>query len=470
MKVNVRFNGPFVNGRFVGGSAAIRNGAYAPYVEAGQGTVDEAVESAYSASRPWKHLPPQKRRNLLWNFADVLEKNSDELAWVETLGGKTIRDARADVQESIEFFRFYSGFADKIHGRMFTFGSASRSYTSREPYGVVGLIVSFNYPLLLLSWKLAPALACGNTVVIKPAPQTPHSALLLAGLSEGIFPKGVLNVVPGGARTGESLIDHPKISKVSFTGGIQSAQVVSSKLARSITPSVLELGGKNPLIVMDDADLESAVSAIVDAAFANAGQNCCAGSKLYLHKSIHDAFITKLQERLNKFNVGSASDEASDIGPLIGHEQYSRVFRYIQQAELSGLEVLAGGSRSAYEEGNYYFINPTVFLDVPESEPIAQEEVFGPVLAIMSPFDNVDEVLRLSNRTNYGLAAGVWTRDGDTAHHIASELEAGVVWMNSYNSSPAYMPIGGWKKSGFGKDCGFEAVEEFTRIKAVVRL
>ncbi|KAJ3417451.1 hypothetical protein HDV05_003315 [Chytridiales sp. JEL 0842] len=426
--------------------------------------VDMAVNAARTAfETEYRSWTGSQRRDALLDLAASMKQESEMLAISEAITGKPIKDARADVEACIECFKFFAGIADKIHGRTFNLNPNYRSYTLKEPIGVCGLITSFNYPLLLTTWKLAPALATGNTCIIKPSAQTPFSTLFLAHLAETRtqLPKGTVNVVLGDADVGSWLVSHAGVDKVSFTGSTPAGKRVSSLASvgtgsgnngNEVGPKklTLELGGKNAVIVCDDADLEAAATHVVEAGFSNMGQNCCAGSRLLLHESIHDRFLQILKDKVSTFQIGDHLDETTQLGPLVDERAFNKVMGYINLAPKSGAKLLCG-----------------VYFDVPDSSPLATEEVFGPIVAVLEPFKTIEEALTRANNTPYGLASGIFTSSQRTADTAIASLKAGFVWVNCYNDVPPYLPLGGVKASGYGKDVGYESVDEFTNVKSV---
>ncbi|KAJ3232602.1 hypothetical protein HDU78_006961 [Chytriomyces hyalinus] len=438
--------------------------------------MSNAVQSAQNAfqnndNSAWANMSGSLRRDALLALANCMANNRNLFAEAEALTGKPVADSLLDVDSCVETFKFFAGFADKMHGRSFRSLSNHHSFTVREPLGVCGLITSFNYPLLLASWKIAPALASGNTVVIKPAHQTPLSTLLLASLAgKNILPPGVLNVVLGDANVGAALANHSGIQKLSFTGSTRGGTAVARILAGSgdagfPRPGTFELGGKNAIIVCEDADLEASVDHVVDAAFSNSGQNCCAASRLLLHASIHDKFVQMLVDRVKLWKVGNAMDPHTRVGPLVDSRAVSNVVEAIEKAKSDGFHLAYGGGASVLESG--FFVHPTVFTGVSDTSSLALHEIFGPVLAVLDPFESVDEAIQRANATPYGLAAGIFTNSLRHANLAVSKLKAGFVWVNCYNDVPSHMPLGGVKASGHGKECGYEAIDEFTCIKSV---
>ena len=428
--------------------------------------IDTAVAVSREALVSWGSWTGAQRRIAMTRISDLMKTNKDELAYLESLGGKPIKQALGDIEASIECMRFFAGHAEAIHGKYMAFNPQFQSFTIKEPIGVCGLISSFNYPLLLAIWKVAPALAAGNTVIIKPAIQTPLSTLLFAKLvSEAELPSGVFNVVLGGAEVGEAIAKHPGIDMISFTGSTNVGRLVASASALAgPRPCILELGGKNAIIVFQDANLEKAADSIVVGAFANMGQNCCAGSRLLVHSSVYDRVIALVKERVEKLVVGDPFDEATDLGPVIDKGQFDKVMRYIQIAKDTNLRCLSGGKRVG-DRG--YFVQPTVYTQVNDDSPLAKEEIFGPVLAILTSFDTIEEAIQRANASEYGLACGVFTSDLGKFQLCAKKIKAGMIWVNHYDDYPHYMPFGGLKHSGYGKDLGVESLDAFTVIKSV---
>ncbi|KAF9403968.1 hypothetical protein BGX21_006039 [Mortierella sp. AD011] len=472
-----RFVGPFINGKFRPSLSPSERQIFNPCTEelletvneASPEDVDLAVKSAQAALKgPWKEFSGRKRRNVLLDIAKALENNLWELTVLEAACGKPLNEAKFDIEDSIECFRYFAGHADKLHGQNFATEDNFKSFTVRKPIGVCGLITSFNYPLLLSAWKIAPALACGNTIVLKPAPQTPLSSLLLGDLisKHSNLPEGVFNVLPGGEAVGSAIANHVGINKVSFTGsGNVGREVMTSAANSNIKPITLELGGKSPLLVFADADLDQAVEDVFGAIFSNMGQNCCAGSRLFLEKGIEDSFLSKLKARVEQVKIGDSLDEAYNFGTMVDRVQFERVMKFIENAKREGqADLLVGGKRHG-DKG--YFIEPTIFYNVQGTSSLAKEEIFGPVLSVMKPFSSIEEALERANATPYGLASGVWTRDSAKAEHCVQELETGVTWVNCYNLCSTHLPFGGVKQSGFGKDLGTESLNEYTTVKAV---
>ena len=442
-------------------------------VEASAEDVDRAVQAARSAfedrSGRWRKMSASERGRLIWKLADLVDKNIDELAELETLdNGKPIFESRyVDIPMVADVLRYYAGLATKIHGETVNTNETAFTYTLREPVGVVGMIVPWNFPLLLASWKLGPALACGNTVVLKPAEQTPLSTLRFGELAiEAGLPAGVLNIVTGGAVTGESIVQHPGIDKIAFTGSTAVGKEIMRSAAESMKRVTLELGGKSPNIVCADSDLDSAIKGAITGIFYGKGEVCNAGSRLFIESKVRDEFTEKLVGRAKKMQPADPLDPKTRMGAIVSQQQMQTVLGYIEAGKKEGARLVAGGNRVSVDGSKGFFIEPTIFSDVTNEMKIAQEEIFGPVLSIIS-FDDVEQAVDQANRNPYGLAAAVWTRDIKKAHHISRQLRAGTVWINTYGLMDAALPFGGYKQSGFGRELGAHAVEHYTELKSV---
>jgi len=436
--------------------------------------VDRAVAAARRAfeSGPWRRMTPSERGRAIWKLADLVEQHTEEFAQLETLdNGKPISVARvADVPLVVDHFRYYAGWATKVEGETIPVsvgGQHVLNYTLREPVGVVGQIIPWNFPLLMAAWKLGAALACGNTVVLKPAEQTPLSALRLGELLDDAgIPPGVVNIVTGlGETAGAAIATHPDIDKVAFTGSTEVGREVMKAAAGNLKRVSLELGGKSPNIIFADADLDAAAVGAASAIYFNHGQCCCAGSRLYIESAAYDKVMPRLVEYAEKIRMGPGMDPATEMGPLVSDEQFRRVNDYLDEGRREGAKIRAGGGRPGQLDRGY-FVAPTVFTDVKPGMKILREEIFGPVVCAV-PFKDPEEVASHGNDTHYGLAAAVWTKDISKAHRLAERLRAGTVWINCYNMFDAASPFGGYKQSGFGREMGKAALELYTQIKSV---
>lgn len=434
--------------------------------------INAAVHAARVAfeNAKWRNMDAADRGLLLWRIADAIEKRADHLVRLEVINnGKPLREAQIDIREAIESFRYYAGWTTKMHGDTLPVRGNVLNYTLREPVGVVGAIIPWNFPLLMAAWKIAPALACGNTIVLKPAEQTPITALELAAIAqEAGLPPGVLNVVPGyGETAGAELVRHPGVDKIAFTGSTSVGKLIMRAAAESLKKVSLELGGKSPNIIFEDADIDAAVRGSFAAIYYNTGQTCTAGSRLLVHESIKDQVVGKLAERAGKMTAGDPLDPKTRLGPVISQEQMDRVLGYIRKGAEEGAHLVAGGNRLRYNgEERGYWVAPTIFDNVKPDACIAQEEIFGPVLATLT-FKDEEEALSIANGTIYGLAAGVWTSNVKRAHRVAKRLEAGTVWVNTYHPLDAASPFGGYKQSGYGRELGAYALDLYTQIKSV---
>ncbi len=479
-KTQIRPGRLLINGEWVDGGKTFDtiNPATAEVLtqvaEAGSDGVDRAVKAAREAFEKsgkgtWRSMSASDRGKVLWRVADLVEKNIDELAELETLdNGKPIFESRyVDMPMVIDVFRYYSGAATKIHGETINTFENAFTYTLREPVGVVGAIVAWNFPLLLASWKLGPALACGNTVVLKPAEQTPLTALRFGELAlEAGLPAGVLNIVSGGPETGKALVRHPGVDKIAFTGSTVVGKEIMRSSADTLKRVTLELGGKSPNIVFADSDMDSAVKGAINGIFYGKGEVCNAGSRLFVERKVRDFFVDKLVERTKKMQPGDPLDPKTRLGAIVSQEQMKTVLGYIEAGKNEGAQLIVGGKRVSVGNGNGYFVEPTIFGGVKNEMKIAQEEIFGPVLSVLE-FDDLEQVAALANQTPYGLAAAIWTNDIKKAHALSRRLRAGMVWINTYGLMDASMPFGGYKSSGFGRDLGEAALEGYTEVKSV---
>ncbi len=433
--------------------------------------VDRAVQAAQSAfdDPRWRDLSQTKRGHLLRRLGDLVAENAEELARSETQdNGKLLREMRGQLTTLPEYFYYYAGLADKIQGDVIpTSDRRVLNYTSREPLGVVGAITPWNSPLTLTTSKLAPALCAGNTVVIKPSEYTSATVLRLAELAvEAGFPPGAVNVVTGfGVEAGQPLVDHPALAKISFTGSTATGSRIAAAAASRFIGCTLELGGKSPNIVFEDANVANAAVGVIAGIFAAAGQTCIAGSRVFAHRSVYDELLELVSKRAQSIRMGDPLDDTTELGPLAFEDQRDKVASYVDIGRNEGARVLTGGRASDGGLGGYFY-EPTVLVDVDNAMRVVREEIFGPVAAIM-PFDSEDEVIRLANDTEYGLAAGVWTSNLARAHRVASQLEAGTVWVNTYRAMSPMSPRQGFKSSGVGVEHGTETIKEYTRLKSV---
>jgi len=433
--------------------------------------VDAAVEAARRAlTGPWSRLSARERGRLLWKLGERLLEQADEVSRLETLhNGKPIFESRQiDIPAASECFQYYAGWADKVQGETVPVKGNYFTYTLLEPLGVIAAIVPWNFPLLLASWKIAPALACGNTLIVKPASQTPLTALAVGRLALEVgFPPGVLNVITGpGASVGQALVEHPGIAKIAFTGDTSTGRTIMRGSAETLKSITLELGGKSPNIVFADADLEAAARGATTGIFYGKGEVCAAGSRLLVERSIKDEFLEKVIARAKKMRPGDPMDPKTRLGAIASKGQFERVLGYIDTGRREGGVVVAGGKATDIGTGKGFFIEPTIFDRVTPGMTIAREEIFGPVLATIE-FADEDEAIERANQSGYGLAAAVWTRDIKRAHYVARKLQAGTVWVNTYNVYDAAASFGGYKHSGFGRELGEHALEHYTQVKTV---
>lgn len=464
MSLSSRILRPFIAGKFIDTRAGSLYQLYDPrtaeasesLMEATPEHVDLAVQNAHGSEK-WQRSP-KTRRDVLHRYAAMLENHTNALVQAERIQtGKPVTDALSDVQEAIECFRYFAGYAQTLTGSAIDTEDKLMAATVREPKGVVGVITSFNYPVSLSAWKLAPALAAGNSVIVKPARQTPLTALIMADLARDIIPDGVLSVVPGGPEVGQRLTSHHGVAHVSFTGSTHVGQKVMQDAATSNLKSVtLECGGKNAVVVLKDADIDLVAKSVVGGAFSNAGQNCCASSRLMIHQDIHDRVVEQILDRASRLQ------QDVDLGPLIDRAQYERVLGYIDRAT----ETLALGGKAWSSKG--YYVSPTIYTHVSDQSALATDEIFGPVLAVLEPFDDPAHAVQRVNASPYGLASGIFSRDTALAQRLARSIHTGIVWINTYNYLPMSVPFGGAKMSGIGKDLGREAMDEFTFIKSIL--
>ena len=472
----------FINNQFVDSASGKTFPTYNPatsevlarVAEGDREDVDRAVKAARKAfdNPAWSDMPASQRGRLMWKLADLIEARTEEFAQLESLdNGKPLAVARvADVPLAVDLFRYMAGWATKIEGNTIPISAGNKrtqylAYTRREPVGVVAQIIPWNFPLLMAAWKLGPALATGCTVVLKPAEQTPLSALLLAEMvAEAGFPAGVVNIVPGyGETAGAALAAHPDVDKVAFTGSTEVGKLILQAAAGNLKKVSLELGGKSPNIVFEDADIRSTIPGAASAIFFNHGQCCCAGSRLYVQKDMFDQVVEGVAEQAKKIKIGPGFEPDTSMGPLVSAEQLNRVCSYLEAGFSEGAEAVVGGKK---KEGAGYFVEPTVMVKTNPNMKVVREEIFGPVV-VASPFSDLDQLVAEANNSEYGLAAGVWTKDISKAHRVAHKLRAGTVWINCYNVFDAALPFGGYKQSGWGREMGHEVLEMYTEVKAI---
>jgi betaine-aldehyde dehydrogenase len=445
----------------------------AEVAEADKADIDKAVAAARRAFEgKWSRMSARDRGRLLYKLSQLIESRAKELAELETAdNGKPIKESLyIDIPSVVENFEYFAGWATKIEGETIPVPGQMFNYTLREPVGVCGQIIPWNFPLLMAAWKLAPALAAGNTVVLKPAEQTPVTAMELGKLiQEAGFPDGVVNVVPGfGETAGAALAAHPDVDKIAFTGSTEVGKLIARAAADNLKKVSLELGGKAPNIVFADADLEQAVNGAMMGIFFNQGQVCCAGSRLFLHEGVKDEFLDRFKTKAEKIKVGDPLDTATQMGPQVSEEQLTRIKSYVDIAKGEGATVYAGGGAPELEEKfrkGFYF-QPTIFSEVKNDMRVAQEEIFGPVTSVIT-FADEEDLIRQANQTIYGLSAGIWTRDITRAHRFARAIKAGTIWINTFNMFNAASPFGGYKQSGYGREMGRHALELYTQVKSV---
>ncbi len=430
--------------------------------------IDMAAKAARRAleSDGWKRMNAADRGRLMFKLADLVEENAEELAVLESLNsGKLITDSRGDVGGVINTLRYYGGWADKIEGRTVPVRGNFLSYTLRQPVGVVGQIIPWNFPLLMLAWKWGPALACGNTIVMKPAEQTPITAMKMAELAaEAGFPAGVINLVNGmGETAGASLVEHPGVDKIAFTGHYETAKIIQASAAKTLKRCTFELGDKSPNVIFADCDIDDAVEGAFHAIYFHGGQCCTAGSRLFVEDKIRPEFVSRLAEKAKARKLGDPLDASSEQGPQVSQEQLDKIMGYVELGQKQGAKLVSGGKRHG-DQG--FFIEPTIFDNVKDDMAIASDEIFGPVVSVL-PFKDLDEVIARANSTYYGLAAGVWTKNIDKAHTYAREVKAGTVWVNCYHVVDTTTPFGGFKMSGQGRENGEAVLEHYTETKTV---
>ena len=471
----------FINGDFVdargGETFATINPAteekLADVASAGPDDVDAAVRAARAQMEPgseWQKMKPRDRAKVMWRLADMLSARAEEIGRIETLdNGKPIFESQfVDTPAAAECLYYFAGWSGKVVGDTIPVHENAFTYTLREPVGVVGAITPWNFPLMLAVWKIAPALACGNTVVIKPASNTSLSLLKFAEYAKECgLPAGVLNVVPGrGSVVGNALVDHPGVDAIAFTGSTEVGKQLMARAAKTLKKVSLELGGKSPNIVFADADLDAAARGAINAIFYGKGEVCAAGSRLLVEEAAHDELLAKVCERASKMSAGDPLHPKTRLGAIVSKEQMETVLSYVEAGKSEGAKLVCGGERADIGTGKGYFVKPTVFDDVDAGMRIAREEIFGPVLATIR-FKDAEDAIAKGNATVYGLAAAVWTRDVSKAHRVARAIKAGTVWINTYNLYDPALPFGGFKESGFGRDQGKDALEKYTQTKSV---
>jgi acyl-CoA reductase-like NAD-dependent aldehyde dehydrogenase len=471
----------FINGEFTdarsGETFATTNPAteekIADVASAGTEDVDAAVRAARAQMEPgseWQKMKPRDRAKVLWRIADMLSAKAADIGRIETIdNGKPIFESQfVDTPAAAECLYYFAGWSGKVTGETIPIADNAFTYTLREPVGVVAAITPWNFPLMLAVWKIAPALACGNTVVIKPASNTSLSLLKFAEYAKECgLPAGVLNVIPGrGSVVGNALVDHPGVDAIAFTGSTEVGKGLMARAAKTLKKVSLELGGKSPNVVFADSDLEAAARGALNAIFYGKGEVCAAGSRLLVEESAHDELMAKVTERANKMVAADPLHPKTRLGALVSRDQMETVLSYIEAGKSDGAKLVAGGERVDIGTGKGYFVKPTIFDDVEVGHRIAKEEIFGPVLATIR-FKDAEDAVTKANATVYGLAAAVWTRDISKAHRIARSIKAGTVWINTYNLYDPALPFGGFKESGFGRDQGKDALEKYTQTKSV---
>ncbi len=471
----------FINGEFVDAKSGQTFATINPATEekitdvasAGVEDVDAAVKAARAQMEPgseWQKMKPRDRAKIMWRLADILSSRAEEIGRIETIdNGKPIFESQfVDVPAAAECLYYFAGWSGKVTGDTIPVQDNAFAYTLREPVGVVGAITPWNFPLMLAVWKIAPALATGNTIISKPASNTALSLLKFAEYArQAGLPAGVFNVIPGrGSVVGNAIVDHPGVDTIAFTGSVEVGRELMARAAKTLKKVSLELGGKSPNVVLADADLDAASKGALNAIFYGKGEVCAAGSRLLVEESVHDDLMSRVVERANKMVAADPLHPKTRLGAIVSKEQMETVLRYIESGKSEGAKLVAGGERADIGTGKGYFVKPTIFDDVDPKMKIAREEIFGPVLATIR-FKDVEDAIAKANATNFGLAAAVWTRDISKAHRVARAIKAGTVWINTYNLYDPALPFGGFKESGFGRDQGRDALEKYTQTKSV---
>jgi phenylacetaldehyde dehydrogenase len=464
----------FINGRWVAAESGARRDVIDPATGQKISNVADVQKAALAAREafdngPWRRMSPNERMKIIWRIGELIDKYAVELAEMDVLdeGSPYAVVKNFYVSLSADHFRYFAGWANKLDGSTLPVNMPGDwlTYTLREPVGVVGQILPWNVPLLMAAWKLSPALAAGCTVIIKPAEDTPLSALRLAEIcAEAGLPDGVLNIITGDGKAGAALVDNPLVDKIGFTGSTATGKAIVRAAAGNLKRVSLELGGKSPVFVFPDADLERVIPGVAEAVFLNSGQACTAGSRLYIHEDVYDQVIQGVAAYAENLKMGHGLDPSTNLGPLISERQYSRVNRLLQTGLSEGASLVTGGT--APDRG--YFVKPTLLVDVTPEMTVYKEEIFGPVISAMKLTSrNIEALAREANNTEYGLGASIWTRDLTTAHRLASQIRAGIIWINTHNQSDANLPWGGFKQSGWGREMGKPAVELYTEVKSV---
>ncbi|MBI5176263.1 MAG: aldehyde dehydrogenase family protein [Candidatus Melainabacteria bacterium] len=468
----------FIDGKFVDGASerTLVNPAdgkpLTKVAEAGPKQVEAAIKAARTAfdKGPWPRMAALERANMLFKIADIIDKNAEELAELETLnGGKPLREAQYDIADTANCFRYYAGLITKPTGTTVDVPAPSVTSIVREPIGVCGQIVPWNYPLLMAAWKLAPALAAGNTCVLKPSEYTPLTAIRLAELLKEVdLPDGVVNIVLGdGPKVGQPIAESKLVDKIAFTGSVKTGKLIAQAALSNLKKVTLELGGKSPMIVFSDFDLDTAVDYALFAIYCNSGQVCSAGSRMIVEESIYDDFVAKMAERAKKIRVGPGLEDDTEMGPLVSEPQMKRVLEYIEIGKKEGAKLITGGERLKGDKyGNGFYVSPTIFSNVKPSMRIVQEEIFGPVVVVQK-FKSEEEAVELANDSDYGLAGAVFTKDITRAHKVVKQLKAGITWVNAYHNTYTECPWGGYKQSGWGRELGTFGLEAYTEVKQV---